>query len=331
MTQKRPASGRNRSGRPGSPGGAGRPRAPQPPRAGSQRPPAPKPPTPAPGDAPTDSVPTGDAPVGLPPKLPVIGDVPAEGDAAEWPKPPTPKAARKTPVVPAKGPTTEAAAKREEARAAAKERRMQEQKRKRAAERKRKVRNYSILGGVAVIIIVLIGLGIVGSQHSKQAFTKLSAAAGCGSVQDTSSLPGTTGRTHLTAAQVSAGVTVTYSTSPPSGGDHYPSPLPKGVYDPLSTNPKDNPNLYMAVHSLEHGYVDIWYGPGLSADQISSLKNFASQDKVLVISYPNMPAGKSVAMTTWTRYQACDRVDTAQIQGYIDQYKLKTAPEPAAA
>jgi Protein of unknown function (DUF3105) len=126
-------------------------------------------------------------------------------------------------------------------------------------------------------------------------------------------------------------VTVTYSTSPPSGGTHYPSPLPKGVYGPLSTNPKDNPNLYEAVHSLEHGYVDIWYGNGLSSDQIASLRSFADQDKVLVISYPNLPSGKSVAMSTWGRLQSCDKVSTNEIQAYIDQYKLKTAPEPAAA
>ena len=347
MTQKkRPASGRNRSGRPGSPsGGPGRPRSPQPPRSGTQRPPAPKAPAPgddAPDDAPDDATkgneqpedaPAIDAghPVALPPKLPIVGDAPAEDAKAEWPKPPSTKSARKAPVVPAKGPTAEAAARREEARTAARERRVQEQKRKKAAERKRKVRNWAIFGGVGVLVVVGIVFAVLTSQHSKQAFTTLSKAAGCTDVQDTTSLTGTTSRNHLTATQINSGVTVTYSTSPPSGGDHYPSPLPKGVYGPLSTNPKDNPNLYMAVHSLEHGYVDIWYGPGLSTDQITSLKSFADQDKVLVISYPNMPAGKSVAMSTWGRLQSCDRVNTAQIQGYIDQYKLKTAPEPSAA
>ena len=150
-------------------------------------------------------------------------------------------------------------------------------------------------------------------------------------VQDTTKLTGTTDRTHLTDAQINSGVTVTYSTSPPSGGMHHPVPLPKGIYGPLSTNPKETPNLYQAVHSLEHGYVDIWYGNGLSTDQINSLRSFADQDKVLVISYPNLPAGKSVAMTTWGRLQSCDKVDTDEIQAYIDQYKLKTAPEPSAA
>src|SRR4029077_2024457 len=235
------------------------------------------------------------------------------------------RAARKPGVAPAKGPTAEAAARGGEARTAARGGGLEAQKRQKAAERKRKVRNWVIYGGAGAVVVVLIVLVVASSRHSKQAFSALSSAAGCTAVQDTTKLAGTTDRTHLTDAQISSGVTVTYSTSPPSGGTHYPSPLPKGVYGPLSTNPKDNPNLYMAVHSLEHGYVDIWYGNGLSTDQINSLRSFADQDKVLVISYPNLPAGKSVAMTTWGRMQTCDKVNTVQIQAYIDQNKLKTA------
>jgi hypothetical protein len=233
--------------------------------------------------------------------------------------------------VPAKGPTAEAAAKREEARTAARERRIEAQKRKQAAERKRKLRNSAIYAGIGVVLVVVIVLAFVSSRHSTQAFATLSKAAGCTDVQDTTTLAHTTERTHLTDAQINAGVTVTYSTSPPSGGPHHPVPLPKGVYGPLSTNPKDTPNLYQAVHSLEHGYVDIWYGNGLSSDQIASLRSFADQDKVLVISYPNLPSGKSVAMSTWGHLQSCGKVNTSEIQAYIDQYKLKGAPEPAAA
>ena len=278
------------------------------------------------GDDVAESVSTEAEPTGT-----TVGPPAGESQAAEWPKPPATKTARKPGVVPAKGPTAEAAARREEARTAARERRLEAQKRQKAAERKRKVRNWVIYGGAGAVVVVLIAVAFVSSRHSKQAFATLSAAAGCTGVQDTTKLPGTTDRTHLTDAQISSGVTVTYSTSPPSGGMHYPVPLPKGIYGPLSTNPKDNPNLYQAVHSLEHGYVDIWYGNGLSTDQINSLRSFADQDKVLVISYPNLPAGKSVAMTTWGRMQSCDKVNTAEIQAYIDQNKLKTAPEPNAA
>src|SRR5207244_2163604 len=210
------------------------------------------------------------APQPLPPA--VAGPPAGESQAPEWPKPPSTKGGRKPGVVPAKGPTAEAAARREEARAAARERRLEAQKRQKAAQRKRKVRNWAIYGGIAVAVVALTALAVVSSRHSTQAFTSLSKAAGCTDVQDTTSLPGTTDRTHLTDAQISSGVTVTYSTSPPSGGTHYPSPLPKGIYGPLSPNPRANPNIYEAVHSLEHGYVDIWYGNGPSTDQINSLQ-----------------------------------------------------------
>jgi hypothetical protein len=271
----------------------------------------------------------------------VAGPPADDAQAAEWPKPPSTKTARKPSVVAAKGPTAEAAAKREEARTAARERRMEAQKRKQAAERRRKLRNSAIYAGIGVVIVAAIVFAFLSSRHSTTAFESsrhsttafaaLSKAAGCTDVQDTTTLAHTTERTHLTDAQINAGVTVTYSTSPPSGGPHHPVPLPKGVYGPLSTNPKDTPNLYQAVHSLEHGYVDVWYGNGLSSDQIAALRSFANQDKVLVISYPNLPSGKSVAMSTWGRLQSCDKVNTNEIQAYIDQYKLKTAPEPAAA
>lgn len=331
--KKRPAGGRSPSGRPA---GAGRPRGPQPPRAAGQRPAAPKPESAAPaldGEAPAEAA--TELPVDAPVEVPADG-VPGVAAPAKPapPRPAAPKpqpAARRANVAPAKGPTAESAAKREEARAAAKERRLEAQRRQKAAERKRQVRNWSIIGVAVIVVALLIGVGVVHSKDSKKAFATLSAAAGCGTVQDTTTLAGTTVRTHMTTQEITSGVTVTYSTSPPSGGKHYPVPLPKGVYGALPTDPRQNPNLYQAVHSLEHGYVDIWYGPNLSSDQIASLSSFAKQDKVLVISYPNLVSGKAVAMTTWGRYMACNQLNTKQIQAYIDRYKLLTGPEPNAA
>jgi hypothetical protein len=120
-------------------------------------------------------------------------------------------------------------------------------------------------------------------------------------------------------------VTVTYSTSPPTGGEHYPTPLSHGVFTtPLSTNPVDSPNLYQAVHSLEHGYAIVWYR-GLSDQQVMALTPFGDQDRVLVISYPQLPKG-SIALTAWGRLQYCDMLDTQQVQKFIDLYKLEDRP-----
>ena len=43
-----------------------------------------------------------------------------------------------------------------------------------------------------------------------------------------------------------------YKFNPPTSGDHYPSWISKGFFD----EPRADGNL---VHSLEHGYVIIWY------------------------------------------------------------------------
>jgi len=191
------------------------------------------------------------------------------------------------------------------------------------------MRNGIIVGVVLLIVAGAIAFSVVHGRQSKKAFATLSAAAGCTAVQDTT--PGGNGfdRTHLTAEQIQKGVTVTYSTSPPTGGPHHPSPLSHGVFTTLlSTNPADSPNLYQAVHSLEHGYAIVWYR-GLSDQQLKSLTPFGDQDKVLVVSYPQLPKG-SIGLTAWGRLQYCDRMDTGQIQKFIDLYKLKTGPEPLA-
>ena len=320
--KKRPATGRvpaDRARQARQAGSSGPKPPPAKPAPGGERP--------APGEAdeafaavPEDD---GGQPVAPPDPTPETGDSHTPPAAKPAPKPP----ARKAPVVPAKGPTAESAARREEARAAAREKRIAAQRARKAEERKRKMRTAGIAAVAGVVVIVLIVFAVMQSGHPAQQFKTLSAAAGCTSVQDTTSLPGTSDRTHLTTAQINSGVTVTYSTSPPSGGEHYPVPLPKGVYGPLSTNPKDNPNLYMAVHSLEHGYVDIWYK---SASDLPTLQSFASQDKVLVISYPNLPQG-SVAMSVWGHLQSCNSINSQQIQSFIDSYKIKYGPEPSAA
>lgn len=70
-------------------------------------------------------------------------------------------------------------------------------------------------------------------------------------IESTKPLPGIKamqdGRNH-----VDEGSKVEYKLNPPTSGDHYPSWIAKGVY----TEPRADGNL---VHSLEHGYIIIWY------------------------------------------------------------------------
>jgi hypothetical protein len=178
-----------------------------------------------------------------------------------------------------------------------------------------------VIALAVVVLAVVIGFFAVRSAQAGKEFQRLSTAAGCTAVQDTNPGGNTLGRTHLGPTE-----TVTYSTSPPSGGPHNPVPLPHGVYANLSTDPAASPNIYQAVHSLEHGYVGIWYK---SSSELAQLTPFGDGSKVIVISYPQLPKG-SVALTAWGRLQSCDRTDSKQIQAFVDRYRLKSAPEPGA-
>ncbi len=70
-------------------------------------------------------------------------------------------------------------------------------------------------------------------------------------IESTKPLPGEKmmqeGRAHLTEASK-----VDYNFNPPTSGDHYPSWITKGFFD----EPRADGSL---VHSLEHGYIIIWY------------------------------------------------------------------------
>ena len=134
------------------------------------------------------------------------------------------------------------------------------------------------------------------------------------------------GRTHLNPGQG-----VKYETSPPTSGPHNPVPLAAGVRTtPLSDDPSaQSETIYQAVHSLEHGYVIVWYR-GLSQHQVDQIDTaVGSERKVIVVPYPKLRGG-SVALTAWTRVQVCQRADTKLIEAFVERFREKTGPEKAA-
>ena len=100
------------------------------------------------------------------------------------------------------------------------------------------------------------------------------------------------GQDHVTSA--------TYSVNPPAGGDHLSAPAPAGFYD-MANLPADG-NL---VHSLEHGFVVVWYRPdGVSAATVDGLRELArSRRWVLVVPRPSLPT--ALAATVWHRRLLC--------------------------
>src|SRR5205823_848303 len=92
----------------------------------------------------------------------------------------------------------------------------------------------------------------------------------------------------------------TYSVDPPAGGDHDPVPAPAGFYD-MANAPADG----HLVHSLEHGFVIVWYRPGAAAQAtIDGLRDLAGRYRwVLVVPRPSLPT--TLAATAWHRRLLC--------------------------
>lgn len=145
-----------------------------------------------------------------------------------------------------------------------------------------------------------------------------------------------------------------YPSTPPASGPHAdipPGPLPAGVYDSLAL-----PDLYRAIHSLEHGASIVWYDPGAPAERVARVIAFyerrlqdaeVGQDRVIVAPYDFtgdpaglLPDGRQMALVAWHRLRLCDEVDLAVAYDFTSQYGFPTssgrdyqgeAPEPGAA
>ena len=103
---------------------------------------------------------------------------------------------------------------------------------------------------------------------------------------------------------------VDYKTNPPTSGDHYSGNEPgsgalaDGAY--LNT-----PAITRAVHSLEHGRVEIQYSPDLSEEEQLQIKGVFEESPQGVIMFPNPDMPYDVAITAWIQLAGCDSFEGA--------------------
>jgi hypothetical protein len=162
------------------------------------------------------------------------------------------------------------------------------------------------LGAVMLVLLVgFVGFNLVRTSRSggdsapRLAGPLRASLEKDGCTVDTRADPGSR---HVPAA--------TYAADPPAGGDHDPVPAPAGFYD-TTTVPADG----HLVHSLEHGFVIVWYQPATVAPAtLDRLRDLARRAKwVLVAPRPSMPT--PLAATAWHRRLLCpdgagDPIDT---------------------
>jgi uncharacterized protein DUF3105 len=125
----------------------------------------------------------------------------------------------------------------------------------------------------------------------------------------------------LGAQHIQVGAKATYNTSPPTSGNHYPSPAPAGGYkDPI-------PNE-VQVHNLEHGHIMVQHR-GLTGDQIDALELVVTKDAKMVVMapYPDMDA--AVAFTSWGKLQTCSAWSDSipELATYFIRQNRDHAPE----
>ncbi len=178
-------------------------------------------------------------------------------------------------------------------------------------EKKRKQQQYLVIGGgIVAALIVIVGVVLLLSPRSNQGITNTTAR--CANLQTLED----EGRDHLKPGDPAP----VYKSVPPTSGIHNPVWAQAGVYS-------DNVDVTQLVHSLEHGYIIMYYN-GISQDEINNLINIQRGDsyKLIVAPYPNMPY--KVALVAWTHRQTCEGVDTATIRSFIDLFRNQ-GPEQA--
>jgi len=156
-------------------------------------------------------------------------------------------------------------------------------------------RNVRLGAVVLVLLLGVVGLNLARGSGSKgDDSPKLSGPLRASLEQGGCTVDSRTdtGRRHVSAAR--------YSVNPPAGGDHDPVPAPAAFYD-MANVPADG----HVVHSLEHGFVIVWYRPdGVAPATLDGLRDLAGSHRwILVVPRPSLPT--ALAATAWHRRLLC--------------------------
>ncbi len=126
-------------------------------------------------------------------------------------------------------------------------------------------------------------------------------------------LPGVSKLAYEGRSHAVSGDTVVYGTPTPTSGTHTASSPRCGIFTQQMP-------AGLAVHSLEHGSVVIWYQPSLAAEEISDLAEIVSRFDDRVILSPNAELTHPVVATGWTRLKAYNSADP-EIEQFIETYR----------
>jgi Protein of unknown function (DUF3105) len=120
-----------------------------------------------------------------------------------------------------------------------------------------------------------------------------------------------------------------YKTNPPTSGNHVEPPYQEadGAYSEM-------PSEIFIVHSLEHGRMEIQYGPELSEEDQLALKGLYDTMYKGTLLFPNENMDYAVAATTWRNLMGCNEYKGAATLDAIRAFgkaKWGQGREPATA
>lgn len=102
-----------------------------------------------------------------------------------------------------------------------------------------------------------------------------------------------------------------YNSNPPTGGWMYDGVAGAGIHE-------EDVADELAVHSIEHGAVIVWYKADLPKDQVEQVKaayDSAGGKKILV---PRKNLDVPVALTSWGRLLKLQTIDAGQIKTFME-------------
>ncbi len=129
---------------------------------------------------------------------------------------------------------------------------------------------------------------------------------------------------------------VTYSVTPPVGGQHNATWMNCGVYDKPVPSER-------AVHNLEHGAVWITYQPSLPQSEVSQLRAFVERQTMVsstegapsrymdLTPYPGLPT--PIVISSWGFQLKVSSPADARLQQFVDKFRAsqKYTPEYGGA
>ena len=124
---------------------------------------------------------------------------------------------------------------------------------------------------------------------------------------------------------------VTYSVTPPVGGDHNAVWMNCGIYSQPVPNER-------AVHNLEHGAVWITYQPSLPPSEVSALRAFAERQSVIspagaassryldLTPYPGLPS--PIVVSSWGFQLRLTSPSDPRLQQFVSKFRASQAYTP---